>query len=113
MHDTENGTTVLYSCILFMAFEIFFYFDKYTIMIHSVYWGSLYGLYFYFYFLFLGREDQESLIHLMPEESLMNMVLRNGESILYAKLIFLKGLLLMRMDITIAVLPFHFLKTCN
>lgn len=60
MHDTENGTTVLYSCILFMAFEIFFYFDKYTIMIHSVYWGNLYGLYFFhFFFIFRKRRSRK------------------------------------------------------
>lgn len=59
---------------------------------------------------FGGTREQRRLIVLMPEVLWINMVLRNGESILFAKLIFHKGLSSMKMDTTAAVLPFPFLK---
>lgn len=62
---------------------------------------------------FVGKREQRRLIVLMPEVLWINMVLKNGESILFVKLIFHKGLSSMKMDTTAAVLPFRFLKVCK
>lgn len=62
---------------------------------------------------FIGKREQRRLIILMPEVLWISMVMRNGESILFVKLIFHKGLSSMKMDTTAAVLPFPFLNACK